>query len=78
VQLLKKGLPSLTRSRRELFEAGLELQEEKHLLEKQWEILTTSLLVDAQEQRIRILRGEEPLEGFKLPTFPPKPYGDEI
>lgn len=75
VAALKKNLPSLTQSRRALFEAGLQLQEEKHLLEKQWELMTTYLLIDEGDGRLRIMRGEESLESFPLETPTAKPYG---
>src|SRR5437016_1353376 len=45
----KAGLARLTGSRRALYEAGLELQDEKRQLEKLWEVLTTYLLVDAAQ-----------------------------
>ena len=53
---------SLSRSRRVLFEDSLALSEEKRLLEKQWEIMTTFLLVEPAFERVQIMRGEQALE----------------
>ncbi|MDD5657369.1 MAG: L,D-transpeptidase [Elusimicrobia bacterium] len=66
VARLQEGLSGLTRSRRALFEAGLALQEEKRLLEKQWEMLTTWLLVDSAAGRIHLMRGDQSLESYAL------------
>ena len=57
---------SLSRSRRVLFEDSLALSEEKRLLEKQWEIMTTFLLVEPAFERVQIMRGEQALETLSL------------
>lgn len=62
----KKGLAKLTRSKREVYEAGLALQEEKRLLEKQLELMTTYLMLDAASGRLHRMRGEESLESFPV------------
>jgi len=76
VDALKRSLPHLTQSRRVAYEAGIRLQEEKRLLEKQWEILSTYVIIDEGESRL--LRGEEPLESLPLAVFPPIPYGQGL
>jgi len=66
VARLKAGLAGLTSSRRALYETGLALQEEKRLLEKQWEIMTTYLLIDPGEGKIHLMRGDQSLTSFSL------------
>ncbi|MBI5239891.1 MAG: L,D-transpeptidase [Elusimicrobia bacterium] len=66
VARLKASLAGLTDSRRAAFEAGLALQEEKRLLEKQWEIMTTYLLIDLPERKIHLMRGDQSLKSFAL------------
>ena len=78
VERFKKGLSRLAQSRRSIYEGGLQLQEEKRLLEKQWEIMTTYLMVDEAEGKIRLMRGEQALETYPLGTSPAKAYGGEL
>ena len=66
VSRLKASLAGLTSSRRAAFEAGLALQEEKRLLEKQWDIMTTYLLIDQPERKIHLMRGDQSLKSFAL------------
>ena len=66
VARLKSSLAGLTSSHRAAYEAGLALQEEKRLLEKQWEIMTTYLLIDLSEQKIHLMRGDQSLKSFAL------------
>jgi hypothetical protein len=66
VARLKAGLMGLTSSRRALYETGLALQEEKRLLEKQWEIMTTYLLIDLPGRKIQLMRGDQSLKSFAL------------
>lgn len=73
----KGELGGLTRSRSALYEAGLELQEEKRLLEKQLEIMTTYLLVDEQSHKISVMRGEQALETYPFSPEGPTLEGDE-
>jgi hypothetical protein len=62
----RKSAASLSVSRRALFEGGLALSEEKRLLEKQWEIMTTYLLVDAAGDRVQVMRGEQAFETWPM------------
>jgi hypothetical protein len=75
VSTFKAGLPKLAESRRHIYEGGLQLQEEKRLLEKQLEIMTTYLLVDEAGGKIHLMRGEQALESFPLAEGSPKALG---
>ena len=75
VAAFKEGLPKLAESRRHIYEGGLQLQEEKRLLEKQLEIMTTYLLVDELGGKIHLMRGEQALESFPLAEGSPKAFG---
>lgn len=67
---LKGELSKLARSRRALYEGGLQLQEERRLLEKQWEIVSTYLLIDPKEKKIHLMRGEQSLESYPAGEVP--------
>ena len=67
----------LARSRRAAFEGGLALAEEKRLLEKQWEIMTTYLLVDAAADRVQVMRGEQAYETWPLGGLKPHAAGGD-
>lgn len=69
---------SLSRSRRVLFEGGLALSEEKRLLEKQWEIMTTFLLIDPAADRVSIMRGEQAFETVALAGARAHPVGGDL
>src|SRR5690242_1977797 len=45
VSKFKSGMSNTAQAKKMLFERGLSLQEEKRLLEKQWEIITTYLVI---------------------------------
>ena len=64
--LFRSALSRLTESRRALYEGGLALQEEKRLLEKQWEIMTTYLKVDSEAGKVHLMRGEQSLESYAV------------
>jgi hypothetical protein len=70
-------LAKLTNARRELFEAGLGMQEERRLLEKQWEIVSTYLLVDTDARKIHLMRGEQSLESWPIADAPAEALGGE-
>jgi hypothetical protein len=55
----KRDAANLSRSRRVLFEGGLALSEEERLLSKQWEIMTTYVLIDPAADRVQIMRGDQ-------------------
>jgi hypothetical protein len=73
----KNNAASLSRSRRALFEGGLALSEEKRLLEKQWEIMTTYLLVDLKNDRVQVMRGDQAYETWPLDGARPRAVGGD-
>jgi hypothetical protein len=73
----KRNAASLSRSRRLLFEGGLALSEEKRLLEKQWEIMTTYLLVDLKNDRVQVMRGDQAFETWPLAGARPRAAGGD-
>lgn len=66
-----------TRSQRSLFEGGMALSEERRLLEKQWEIMTTYLLVDPAADRISVMRGAQTVESWPLGGAVPRAVGGD-
>lgn len=74
LEQLKAGLSGNAMSQKSLFESGLSLQEERRLLEKQLEIMTTTLLINPALQRIFLMRGEQPLQSYLLRFIPIKSY----
>ena len=77
VAQFKEGFSGLAKSRKALFETGLSLQEERRLLEKQLEIMTTYLEIDPGLQRIFLMRGEQPLESYLIQFVPPRSFPEE-
>lgn len=73
----KEDLSRLTLTRRAAYESGLQLQEEKRLLEKLWEIRNTTLLVDEESRKIHVMRGEQSLESYPFSYVPPQSFGSE-
>ncbi|HEX4047049.1 MAG TPA: L,D-transpeptidase [Elusimicrobiota bacterium] len=77
VAAAKKNAVSLSASRRALFEGGLALSEEERLLEKQWEIMTTYLLVDVPDDRVEVMRGDQAFESWPLHHAVPRAVGGD-
>jgi len=73
----KASAATLSRSRRVLFEGSLALSEEKRLLEKQWEIMTTFLHVEPAFDRVQIMRGEQAFETLPLAGARARAVGGE-
>jgi len=73
----KRNAASLSKSQRVLFEGGLAVSEEKRLLEKQWEIMTTYLLVDLAGDRVQVMRGEQAFETRPLSGAKPRAVGGD-
>jgi hypothetical protein len=71
----KAGLSGAVRSKRALYEAGLSAQEEKRLLEKQLEIMTTYLMIDQETRRISLMRGEQILKSYPMAEASPRAFG---
>lgn len=74
LEQLKAGISGNATLQKSLFESGLSLQEERRLLEKQLEIMTTTLLINPSLQRIFLMRGEQPLQSYLLRYIPIKSY----
>lgn len=77
VERFKKGLSSLARSRRSLFEAGIDLQDQKRVLEKVWEIASTYVSIDVPGRKVRLMRGDQALQSFPIAYAPPAAFGGE-
>jgi hypothetical protein len=71
----KIGFSGTAKSQKDLFESGLSLQEERRLLEKQLEIMTTTLGINPSLQRIFLLRESQPLQSYLLGYFPLRAFG---
>jgi hypothetical protein len=75
LEQLKAGISGNALTQKSLFESGLSLQEERRLLEKQLEIMTTSLLVNPALQRIFLMRAEQPLQSYLISYIPVRSFG---
>jgi hypothetical protein len=67
---VKGGLAKLTQSRQSKLETGIRLQEEKRLLEKQIEILTTYLLIDPDAEKVSVMNGGQALVSYPMRIDP--------
>ncbi len=74
LEQMKAGLSGNAQSQKALFESGLSLQEERRLLDKQLEIMTTTLFVNPALQRIFLLRADQPLQSYLLSYIPLKSF----
>ena len=72
---VRAGLPKLAENSRRVYESGLQLQEEKRLLEKQLELMTTYLLVDEAQGQVHLMRGEQALETYPIGLGAPHSLG---
>jgi hypothetical protein len=75
LERMKAGLSTHALSQKSLFETGLSLQEERRLLEKQLEIITTSFFINPALQRIFLMRAEQPLQSYLLSYIPLRSFG---
>jgi hypothetical protein len=75
LERLKAGLSGSAQSQKSLFESGLSLQEERRLLEKQLEIMTTTLLINPALQRVFLMRAEQPLQSYLISYLPLRSFG---
>ncbi len=73
----KVSAATLTRSRKALFEGGLALSEEKRLLEKQLEIMSFWIRLDAEADKIHLMRGDQIAESLLLAGARPRVVGAE-
>lgn len=76
LEQLKAGLGGHAQSQKSLFESGLSLQEERRLLEKQLEIMTTYLSIDPSLGRVFLLRDNQPLQSYLIAHVPLKAFGN--
>ncbi len=76
LEQLKIGLSGHALSEKTLFESGISLQEERRLLEKQLEIMTTTLLVNPALQRVFLMRAEQPLQSYLISYIPLRSFGN--
>ena len=75
VDRARRGFSGQALSQKSLYESGLSLQEERRLLEKQLEIMTTYLQINPALQRVFLFRGGQPLESFLISYIPLKEFG---
>ncbi|HVO33009.1 MAG TPA: L,D-transpeptidase [Elusimicrobiota bacterium] len=75
VARFKTGFSDMAASRKTLFEAGLSLQEERRLLDKQLEIMTTYLQISPSLQRVFLFRGDQPLQSYLISYIPLRAFG---
>ena len=73
----RAAMADMVKARRTLYETGLSLQEEKRLLEKQLEIMTTYLELDQENGKINLLRGDQVIKGFPFSYVPLMSAGKE-
>lgn len=74
--VFKRQLEGITTSRRALYEGGLALQNEKRMLEKQLEIVSTYVLVEEESMKAHLMRGDQALESWVIGSTPTY-YGGE-
>jgi len=70
VKQFKNSFMGTAKTQKDLFESGLSTQEERRLLEKQLEIMTTRLVVNPALQRVFVMREEQPLESMLIRYIP--------
>lgn len=77
IKKYRDALQNMAKSKKAIYDAGLSLQEEKRLLEKQLEIMTTYLEVDENTGKIRLMRGDHALKDYPFAYVPLKALGKE-
>src|SRR5262249_9089163 len=75
LEQFKAGISGNAQTQKTLFESGLSLQEERRLLEKQLEIMNTSLLINPSLQRIFLMRADQPLQSYLISYIPLRSFG---
>jgi len=73
---LRGELAGLAKSKVDAYASNISLQEEKRLLEKQKDILTTSLLLDPVANRISLMRDSQAARGFAVAYGVPQAFGN--
>ncbi len=77
IENYKKTLSAMAGSKKNAYQAGLSLQEEKRLLEKQLEIMKTWLEISEEDGKIRLMRGDQSLKDFKF-SAPVRLYASAV
>jgi len=72
----KEALKGVAKSRKGAYDAGFSLQEEKRLLEKQLEIMTTYLAINEETGHISLMRGDHSLKDFPFSYSPLRLFGN--
>ncbi|MFA6433919.1 MAG: L,D-transpeptidase [Elusimicrobiales bacterium] len=71
----KEALKNRARSKKTVYEAGAALQEEKRLLEKQLEIMTTYVDINEETGKILLMRGDHALKDYPFSYLPLRVFG---
>jgi hypothetical protein len=75
VRNYKEALKNQARSKKSVYEGGAALQEEKRLLEKQLEIITTYIEIKEETGKISLMRGDHALKDYPFSYSPLKVFG---
>jgi len=70
VAQFKDSFMGTAKTQKDLFESGLSIQEERRLLEKQQEILTTRLVVNPALQRVFVMKDDQPMMSMLIRYIP--------
>ncbi len=73
----KEALRAMSGSKKKAYDSGAALLEEKRLLEKQLEIMTTWLEVEETTAKIQLMRGDHSLKDLPFSYSPLKAFGGE-
>lgn len=71
----KNTLKAMAKSKKIVYAAGMSLQEEKRLLEKQLEIMTSYLEIKEETGKISLMRGDHSLKDYPLRYSPVRFFG---
>lgn len=74
---LKMGLPQMAQTKKNLYESGLELQEEKRVLEKQLDIIVTAIKVDPEASKVYLLKNDQITETYPIVFGIPQSFGEK-
>jgi hypothetical protein len=75
LEAFKESFSGHALSQKSLYEAGLSAQEERRLLDKQWEIMVTYLFINPALQRVFLMRAEQPLQSYLISYIPLRAFG---
>ncbi|MBI4056073.1 MAG: L,D-transpeptidase [Elusimicrobia bacterium] len=66
IQKIKSVLVSQTKTQKKFYEENLILADEKRQLEKQWDILITYLMLDAETGKLKLMKGDQAAKNYKV------------